>query len=64
MGGFYHIFFVLEIPFSIYPNKVSVVGGGDNRAVTKLGFAHVTTETYAFLAFFFGGGGIFRFFSL
>ena len=28
------------------------VGGGDNRVVTELGFAHVTTKSWAYLGVF------------
>ena len=37
-----------------------MLGRGDNRGVTKLGFAHVTTKTLAYLGVF----GLFSFFLL
>ena len=34
------------------PNQPSSRGGGDNKAVTELGFAHNTTKTWASLGVF------------
>ena len=52
---------VAWLPCPIIPSpgkNFPSVGSGDNRAMTRLGFAHVTTKTYAYLWVY----GFFRFF--